>query len=227
MLGQSFGGFCAMRYLSAAPEGLREVLFTGGVPPLEAHVDEVYRATLRAHARAQRALLRALPRGPRRGCCELLERVGGEPLRLPERRSAAPPTRVRQLGARARHERRLERLHYLLELDPDSPAFLHDAEQATHASRATRSTRSCTRPAGPTAARRRWSAQRVLDEQLGLAAGVPHRRAHLPVDVRGAAARAAARGRRAARRSASGRALYDLERLRANQVPARRRGLRR
>ncbi|MDQ0792349.1 alpha/beta fold hydrolase [Streptomyces sp. B1I3] len=44
VLGQSFGGFCAVRYLSAAPEGLETVLITGGLPSLDAHADEVYRA---------------------------------------------------------------------------------------------------------------------------------------------------------------------------------------
>ena len=44
-LGQSYGGFCAMTYLSLAPEGLREVFVTGGLPPLSGHADEVYRAT--------------------------------------------------------------------------------------------------------------------------------------------------------------------------------------
>ena len=45
ILGQSYGGFCAMRYLSAAPEGLREVLITGGIASLTRPVDDVYRAT--------------------------------------------------------------------------------------------------------------------------------------------------------------------------------------
>lgn len=44
MLGQSFGGFCATHYLSTAPEGLRTVLITGGLPSLHATADEVYRA---------------------------------------------------------------------------------------------------------------------------------------------------------------------------------------
>src|SRR5687768_719315 len=34
VLGQSFGGFTAMTYLSIAPEGLREVLITGGLSPV-------------------------------------------------------------------------------------------------------------------------------------------------------------------------------------------------
>ncbi|GLC38628.1 hypothetical protein PLESTB_000454000 [Pleodorina starrii] len=33
VLGQSFGGFCATTYLSQAPEGLMEVMITGGLPP--------------------------------------------------------------------------------------------------------------------------------------------------------------------------------------------------
>lgn len=45
ILGQSFGGFCATRYLSAAPEGLKEVLITGGIPSLTRTTDELYRAT--------------------------------------------------------------------------------------------------------------------------------------------------------------------------------------
>ncbi|MCU1533162.1 MAG: alpha/beta fold hydrolase [Arthrobacter sp.] len=43
--GQSYGGFCALSYLSFAPEGLREVLVTGGLPPLTGPADRVYRAT--------------------------------------------------------------------------------------------------------------------------------------------------------------------------------------
>ncbi len=44
-LGQSYGGFCITRYLSAAPEGLEGAIVTAGLPPLECSADEVYRAT--------------------------------------------------------------------------------------------------------------------------------------------------------------------------------------
>jgi pimeloyl-ACP methyl ester carboxylesterase len=43
--GQSYGGFCALSYLSFAPEGLREVLVTGGLAPLAGPADRVYQAT--------------------------------------------------------------------------------------------------------------------------------------------------------------------------------------
>jgi pimeloyl-ACP methyl ester carboxylesterase len=45
ILGQSFGGFCAMNYLSSAPEGLKEVFITGGIPSLTCATDDIYRAT--------------------------------------------------------------------------------------------------------------------------------------------------------------------------------------
>ncbi|KAF9615476.1 hypothetical protein IFM89_023734 [Coptis chinensis] len=34
VLGQSYGGFCAVTYLSFAPQGLKQVLLTGGTPPV-------------------------------------------------------------------------------------------------------------------------------------------------------------------------------------------------
>jgi len=34
VLGQSFGGFCIVTYLSFAPHGIKEALITGGLPPL-------------------------------------------------------------------------------------------------------------------------------------------------------------------------------------------------
>ncbi|KAF8733106.1 hypothetical protein HU200_015473 [Digitaria exilis] len=46
VLGQSYGGFCAVTYLSFAPEGLKSVLLTGGLPPLgePCTAQTVYRA---------------------------------------------------------------------------------------------------------------------------------------------------------------------------------------
>ena len=44
VLGQSFGGYCATTYLSFAPQGLRQVLITGGLPGLRADADDAYRA---------------------------------------------------------------------------------------------------------------------------------------------------------------------------------------
>ena len=37
VLGQSFGGFCVLRYLSSAPAALAEAFLTGGLPPVGRH----------------------------------------------------------------------------------------------------------------------------------------------------------------------------------------------
>ncbi|KAL8172510.1 hypothetical protein V2J09_024314 [Rumex salicifolius] len=46
ILGQSYGGFCAVTYLSFAPEGLKQALITGGLPPIgeSCTADRVYHA---------------------------------------------------------------------------------------------------------------------------------------------------------------------------------------
>ncbi len=45
ILGQSYGGFCALTYLSLHPEGLEAALITGGIPPIGIAIDDIYRAT--------------------------------------------------------------------------------------------------------------------------------------------------------------------------------------
>jgi pimeloyl-ACP methyl ester carboxylesterase len=52
--GQSYGGFCALSYLSFAPHGLERVLITGGLAPLTGPADDVYRATFQRVARRNR-----------------------------------------------------------------------------------------------------------------------------------------------------------------------------
>ncbi|MHA7275744.1 alpha/beta fold hydrolase [Arthrobacter sp. Hz1] len=47
VFGQSFGGFCALTYLSFAPEGIERALITGGLAPLGGSPDRVYTATYR------------------------------------------------------------------------------------------------------------------------------------------------------------------------------------
>ena len=47
VLGQSFGGFCTVTYLSFAPHGIREAFITGGLPGLAVTADDVYRHTYR------------------------------------------------------------------------------------------------------------------------------------------------------------------------------------
>jgi len=128
ILGQSFGGFCAVTYLSIAPEGLREAFITGGLPPLGERIDDVYRAT---YARTLTACCRYYERYPddRERVRALCERLDSDDLRLPsgDRLSAR---RLRQLGGMLGMSATFETLHYILELEPDSPQFRHDVQAA-------------------------------------------------------------------------------------------------
>ena len=216
VLGQSFGGFCATRYLSAAPEGLREVLFTGGVPPLEAHIDDVYRAT---YARMRERNERFYERYPedRELVLGLLSRLEEAPLILPTG-DRLGPGRLRELGGVLGMSDGNERLHYLLELDPDSPAFLHDAEEMTTFARNPIYAilqEACWADGGAT----NWSAQRILAEQEDWPAEFFVGEHVFPGRFNGTALEPL----REATELLAQREwppLYDLERLKSNEVPA-------
>jgi pimeloyl-ACP methyl ester carboxylesterase len=61
VFGQSYGGFCAVTYLSTAPEGLTAAVIAGGLPSLDAHADDVYRA---AYPRVERKVTAHYARYP-------------------------------------------------------------------------------------------------------------------------------------------------------------------
>jgi pimeloyl-ACP methyl ester carboxylesterase len=127
VLGQSFGGFCVLHYLSAAPGGLAEAFLTGGLPPIGRHPDEVYRAT---YARTLQRCRRYYERYPADR-----ERVHKLQAWLAEAEVTLPggdrltPRMFRQLGWMLGMSDGAERLHYILELPEDSPGFLHDLEE--------------------------------------------------------------------------------------------------
>ncbi len=66
VLGQSFGGFCTVTYLSFAPDGIREAFVTGGLPGLDATADDVYRATYPLVAAKNRAHYERYPQDVKR-----------------------------------------------------------------------------------------------------------------------------------------------------------------
>jgi pimeloyl-ACP methyl ester carboxylesterase len=126
VLGQSFGGFCVTSYLSLAPGGLREALITGGLPPLGPRIDEIYAHT---YARVLDRTRRYYERYPadRDRVRRIYDRVASGELRLPSG-DRLTWRRFRQLGQMFGMSDGAEKLHYLLELPPDSRAFLHDVE---------------------------------------------------------------------------------------------------
>lgn len=129
VLGQSFGGFTALAYLSQAPEGLREAFFTGGLPPIGRHIDEVYHATYsRVMERTRRYYVRYPADHDR--LLDAQDASETNDLRLPsgDRLSAR---RLRQVGIMLGGSDGAEQLHYILELDPTSRAFLHAVGETT------------------------------------------------------------------------------------------------
>ncbi len=130
VLGQSFGGMCVTTYLSRAPEGLREALITGGVPALGPRIDEVYARTYERVLERNRRYYERYP-ADRDRVLRLHERVegSGAGVVLPSG-DRLTWRRFRQLGQMLGMSDGAEHLHYLLELAPDSPAFLHDLESA-------------------------------------------------------------------------------------------------
>jgi pimeloyl-ACP methyl ester carboxylesterase len=126
VLGQSFGGFCVTTYLSLAPDGLREAFITGGLPPLGPRIDEIYAHT---YARVLDRSRRYYERYPadRERVRRIHDLVTAGKLRLPSG-DQLTSRRLRQLGQMLGMSDGAEELHYLLELPPDSRAFLHDVD---------------------------------------------------------------------------------------------------
>lgn len=128
LLGQSFGGFTSMTYLSIAPEGLSEVLITGGLSPIGRAPDEIYSATYRRLVEKNRAYFERYP-GDRARVREILRRLDGEEVRLPSG-DRLTSRRFRQLGMWLGDSAGWELLHHVIELPFASSAFLHDSEAA-------------------------------------------------------------------------------------------------
>jgi pimeloyl-ACP methyl ester carboxylesterase len=227
VLGQSFGGFCTVAYLSFAPEGLAAALVTGGLPGVETDAVGAYRALYPvvaakneahyasypsdvAQARRVASYLRAhdvvLPTG-RRFTAEAFQSLGN------------------LLGGRDGSAR----LHYLLESPFDgsvlSDAFLEEAAAALSWASAANPLyyllHEATYAQGPGATG--WAAQRVRAEFPQFAATDPVYFTGemiypwmldddpLMAPLRGVADELANRP--------EWPVLYDVDRLRANEVP--------
>jgi len=129
VLGQSFGGFCAVTYLSTFPGSLREAFITGGLPPLDQGIDEVYRATYRSTLLKTQQHYARYPQDRER-MRSLMAGLAATDVRLPGG-DRLTPQRLRQLGLMLGMGPGSEKLHHILELPSTSPAFLHDVERAS------------------------------------------------------------------------------------------------
>jgi pimeloyl-ACP methyl ester carboxylesterase len=217
VLGQSFGGFCVLTYLSFAPEGLREALFTGGLPPVERPTDEVYRATYERVRERNRRLYERYPEDLER-VRSLHERLAAGELLLPSG-DVLTSRRFRQLGMMLGMSDGAERLHYLLELPPDSPLFLHGVEDATRFARNPLYAivhEACYADGCAT----RWSAERVMPDEFASSPELFTGEMVYPWMFEDYGALAPLREAAELLAAHEWGRLYDGDRLAANEVPA-------
>lgn len=128
VLGQSFGGFCTMTYLSFAPQGLREAFITGGLSPVGRPVDDVYAATWARAIQKNRAYFQRYP-GDRDRVKDILRRLDDEEIRLPSG-DRLTSRRFLQIGCKLGDSAGFEEIHHIVEQTPGSRAFVHDVETA-------------------------------------------------------------------------------------------------
>ncbi|MFF0428824.1 alpha/beta fold hydrolase [Streptomyces sp. NPDC004520] len=133
-LGQSYGGFLTLTYLSQAPEGLRACYVTGGLPGLTATADDVY---ARTYPRVRDRVLDFYARYP--GDAARLRKIAdllaADDVRLPDG-DRLTPRRLRTLGLALGMGDGFERVHWLLDesLDEEgelTDTFLHQVASLT------------------------------------------------------------------------------------------------
>jgi pimeloyl-ACP methyl ester carboxylesterase len=112
-LGQSFGGFCVTHYLSVAPANLNAALMTGGLPPLDRPVDDIYRQTYRRVLDQNRRYYQRYP-GDMQLAQDIATHLARNDIQLPGG-GRLSPRRFQQLGIAFGASTGLEEVHYLLE----------------------------------------------------------------------------------------------------------------
>ncbi|MFG1874823.1 alpha/beta fold hydrolase [Sphaerisporangium sp. NPDC049003] len=120
-LGQSYGGFVTLTYLSRAPEGLRTCYVTGGLPGLTATADEVY---ARTYPRVKDKVERYYARFPGDVATvrAVAEHLAANDVRLPDG-DRLTVRRLRTLGMALGTGDGAERVHWLFEGAWDGPAL--------------------------------------------------------------------------------------------------------
>ncbi|KQB83852.1 alpha/beta fold hydrolase [Corynebacterium oculi] len=128
VLGQSFGGFSTLRYLSTHPDSLDQAFFTGGLPSLTHSPEEIYAATYASMKRHTEDYYRRFPEHRPR-VAALMERAARGELVLPDA-EVVTPSRLRSIGHLLGTNDGWIQLHGLLDLPWDAPTFGHDLAAA-------------------------------------------------------------------------------------------------
>jgi pimeloyl-ACP methyl ester carboxylesterase len=125
-LGQSYGGFVTLTYLSTAPEALDRCFVTGGLPSLRPDARELYRRTYPRVAGKVRRFYERYPGDVARAGA-VADRLAAAPVLLPDG-DVLSVRRLQTVGQALGTGAGAEELHWLLEeaLDDAAPSGLSD-----------------------------------------------------------------------------------------------------
>lgn len=121
-LGQSYGGFVTLTYLSQAPEGLEHCYVTGGIPGITASAEDVYARTFPRAARRSREYYARYPEDEA-AMVRLVEHLSSNEVLLPDG-DVLTPHRLRTVGSIFGMSYGFETVHWLLD-DAWAGAELH------------------------------------------------------------------------------------------------------
>jgi pimeloyl-ACP methyl ester carboxylesterase len=125
-LGQSYGGFLTLTYLSRHPEALTACYVTGGLPGTRATAEDVYARTFPRQAARVAAFARRYPEDVDR-LAALADRLAAGDVRLPDGDPFTVP-RLQALGMPLGMSTGVDGLHWLLDtLDPAADGTPDDA----------------------------------------------------------------------------------------------------
>ena len=112
-LGQSYGGFITLTYLSLAPEAIRRAFVTGGLPSITRPIEDVYRITFDRMVEKSTAFFDRYA-SDRALASRIAEHLATHEVRLPtgERLS---PRRFQTVGMKLGMKGDFDSLHYLLD----------------------------------------------------------------------------------------------------------------
>lgn len=128
VLGQSFGGFTTLAYLSTHADSLDDVFITGGLSTVERDPDEVYALCYDKMRGASERYYRRFPEH-RDAMRRLIDLADAGELVLPDG-EVVSRSRLRSVGSALGTDDGWQTVWSLLERDPASNAFRHDLQHA-------------------------------------------------------------------------------------------------
>ncbi|WP_341978405.1 alpha/beta fold hydrolase [Microbacterium sp. LTA6] len=128
VLGQSFGGFTTLAYLSTDAASLEHVFITGGLSAIGRHPDDTYALCYDKMRAASEQYYRRFPEH-RDAMRRLVDHADAGRITLPDGEIVSV-SRLRSLGSALGTNEGWQTVWSLLELDPGSNAFRHDLMHA-------------------------------------------------------------------------------------------------